>query len=231
MYDFGIDRGPPRRIEAIALARIAALQSTLGWVAPMATRPALVQALEGGGAVAFDHKQQKPKAAAKSKRLAMLSGEQFFDARMLACRALVAEHGANWHLVEGASYWGTIPPKMRRFVTARGSVCKAKPDARLPAAKYWPGGELPAGIVLSPDMPRDRTPRAVVLANALARQIARAEASYRRALLGMRRSRERARRGSSWGMRADNPAAEHRENIQEAWNLRRDLRALLEGRA
>jgi hypothetical protein len=214
----------------MTIARIAALQSTLGWVAPMATRPrapAVVQHRADGTLAVLDPKPVKAKAKRATTKVVMLTGEQFFDARMLACRAVAADVGENWHLVEGASYWGTIPPKMRKFVTARGSVCKAKPDARLPAPRYWPGGELPTGIVLSPDMPRDSTPRAVVLQAEFTRKFERAKLTYDRALEAMNRSRERLNSGGSaftYGTGWHRTA--HRENVAAAWSARADLVAL-----
>lgn len=228
MERLGLDGyGYPReRLDVMTMARIAALQSTLGWLAPMASRPT-VQHLADGGAVVFQEKQQKPKKPAKSQRVVMLTGEQFFDARMAACRAVADDVGENWHLVEGASYWGTIPPKMRRFVTARGSVCKAKPDARLPAPRYWPGGELPAGIVLSPDMPRDRTPAREVRRSEFSRKYERATRDYANARRHMQHTRARINGcGASMTWGGDYYRDQHRENVRAAWVARGDLMAL-----
>ena len=219
MYELGLSydaTGPRGRTAAMTMARIMALQSTLGWVAPMAD---LVRKHADGATVVYDAKQPKPKRATKA-RAGMLTGEQFFDARMAACRAVAADVGENWHLVDGASYWGTIPPKMRRFTTARGSVCKAKPDARLPAARYWPGGELPAGIVLSPDMPRDRTPAREVRRSEFSRKYERATRDYANARRHMQHTRVRLSEGADWQREA------HRENVRAAWVARGDLMAL-----
>ena len=217
MYQIGLSEestAPKLRAEALAIAGIVALQTMLGrravhWAGPL---PA-VQA-------AAARAPRKPAAkAAKAAKPAMLSGEAFFDARMLACRAAAAEVGENWHLVEGASYWGTIPAKMRKFVTARGSVCKAKPDARLPAPRYWAGGVVPAGIVLTPDMPRDRTPATEIERRRLADKLERARYCYRQALRFLDGARHRRYR--------DNQAAvRYRENIAAAWEARGEFRAV-----
>lgn len=230
MYQLGLSdeaTAPRLRAEALAIAGIVALQTILGrsravhWVGPLER-------------VAEAPKARKAprKAAARGVKPAMLSGEAFFEARGAACRAAAAEVGANWHLIEGASHWATIPPKMRKFVTARGSVCKAKPDARLPAPRYWAGGVVPEGIVLMPDMPRDRTPASVAVRNGLVRNVDRAERYYRDALRYLngarRRMREPARFAS--GSYADR-RERYREQIAAAWKLRGELRALREALA
>jgi len=78
--------------------------------------------------------------AAPRKPAAGLTAEQFFDARNAAC----ANAGADWHLADSA--WFTIPNKLRSFKTARGTTIKCHRDGRLPAARYWPDGQLPAGL-------------------------------------------------------------------------------------
>jgi len=78
--------------------------------------------------------------AAPRKPAAGMTAEQFFDARNIAC----ANAGADWHLADSA--WFTIPNKLRSFKTARGTTIKCHRDGRLPAARYWPDGQLPAGL-------------------------------------------------------------------------------------
>jgi hypothetical protein len=221
MYQIGLSEestAPRLRTEALAIAGIVALQTMLGrravhWVGPL---PAVQ-------AVAKSASQRKPKAPAKAQRVAkpvMLSGEAFFDARMLACRAVAAEHGAAWHLVEGASYWGTIPPKLRRFTTARGSVCKAKPDARLPAAHYWPGAELPVGIELQPDGPREVWHPAIIERRKVERWTWQAAGAYRSAVAMIRHTR--------WAMReGEGTREEYQDAIADAWAKRAAWRALV----
>jgi hypothetical protein len=227
---------PRARVDVITMARIMALQTTLGWVVPMVTRPAITRTLATGETVVLDAKQQKPKKPSKSQRVVKapaMTAEAFFDARGLACAAVAADVGTHWHLVAGASQWCSIPSKLRSFTTARGTRIKAKPDARLPAAQYWPGGEMPAGVIAAPDMPRDTTPQAVVRAVHARHTADRAHERYRDTLRYMARSRDRVRDGARWrsyawstgdGTARDRTA--HRENVQAAWTARADWRAL-----
>jgi hypothetical protein len=223
---------PRARLEAIAMARIAALQSTLGWVVPMVTRPRAPDMVQSStsGAVVFDAKQQKPKSRAKSQRVdapAKMTAEQFFDARGAACRAVAADVGEAWHLIAGASQWCAIPTKLRSFTTARGTKIKAKPDARLPSAQYWPGGELPVGVVASPDGARDNTPKAVVRAVQARHASDRAWERYRDALRRVRRTREEISARYSWSTYPmGDRIARNRENVQAAWTARADWHAL-----
>lgn len=207
---------PRRTLEAICIARIRALESVLGngvavrWhTFAAAPKPAAVVPL-------------KPTRRATRARVTM-SGEDFFDARMIACRAIAAEHGEHWHLIEGASQWCNIPSKLRSFKTARGTTIKSRADARLPAAKYWPAGTLPEGVTVAPDMPRDRTPAEVVRIMQAARKLNESEREYKNA-------RERAdyanRRyhDSRFSYRSGDYAESRESAIVSAWNLRRELR-------
>jgi hypothetical protein len=218
MYEPGLTydaTGPRGRTVAMTMARIAALQSTLGWVAPMATRPAITQHKADGSTVAFDAKQQKPKARAKAQRAAKpakpakMTAEQFYRARLAACDALAAEVGPNWHLIEGATLWGSVPSRLR----------KIKSDVRLPVARYWAGG-LPDGVVLFPDMPRDRTPRHVVLKVEADREVIRAERAYKAAYRQMGYARDTARR-SYWDAESrQHYQGDYRAAIRTAWEAR-----------
>lgn len=127
-------------LEAVAVARMAALATFLG----------RDQAIRWHGPAVV---AEAPAAAPKTRRArkaAAMTGEAFFDARMAACRAVAAEHGERWDLVPGASQWASIPSKLRSFKTARGTTIKCRADARLPAARYWPGGVLPDGVTVAP---------------------------------------------------------------------------------
>ncbi|HEX3522842.1 MAG TPA: hypothetical protein VHT52_12230 [Stellaceae bacterium] len=166
MYEIGLSyeaTGPRGRTVAMTMARIAALQSTLGWVAPMATRPAIVQHRADGAVVAFDAKQQKPKARAKAQQVAKpakLSAEQFYDAWMLAIKAMRADVGERWDLRASAWQWAKVPPRMTHFLTPivrdadgvvlrGGTKMKWSAEQKYPAARYWPGGALPVGLEVS----------------------------------------------------------------------------------
>lgn len=176
---------------------------------------------------------RKARKAVVAKAPAM-TAEQFFDARMAACRAVARECGPNWHLVEGASHWCTIPAKLRSFKTSRGTTIKSGDrrykvvDARLPAARFWPGGALPEGVVAAPDMPRDRTPREVALWQAAKReceQLARAYAASRDQAVSRQRWRRFQGPYASYATSSRHDD-ERKAAIVEAWNLRRELREM-----
>jgi hypothetical protein len=213
------DIGLPRRaLDAICIAKITALESVLGTGSAIRWRST-------GSVIPLAPAPAPKRKRTTSAKVAMMSGEQFFDARMVACRAVAAEHGEHWHLIEGASQWCAIPAKLRSFVytSDRGSTkIKCRADARLPAARYWPEGKLPEGITVSPDMPRDRTPADVVRIMHAARNLDQIAGSYKRA-------RERAEHdnrlynGQRFGGSADFWAEQREASIVAAWNLRREL--------
>lgn len=258
MEQLGLDGyGFPReRLDVMTMARIAALQSTLGWLAPMATRPT-VQHLADGGTVAFEQKQQKPKKPTKSQRVVMLTGEQFYDAWMAAVRTMREVHGERWDLRPAAWQWATLAPKHRKLTTAivddghggkRGGVTlKWGRDQKLPAARYWPAGEIPAGVVLTEAVAPVLTPwvpsglgydchpmlarqmaahaeqNAINLPAKLARQAAE---KYRAALRDMNNARNRTRWTHSYGLTEAEVRSSYREAIAAAWALRGEVRAL-----
>lgn len=263
MERLGLDGyGYPReRLDVMTMARIAALQSTLGWLAPMATRPT-VQHLADGGTVAFEQKQQKPKKPTKSQRVVMLTGEQFYDAWMAAVRTMREVHGERWDLRPAAWQWATLLPRHRKFTTAivddgqggkRGGVTlKWGRDQKLPAARYWPAGEIPAGVVLTEAVAPVLTPwvlckhdghdepilthpmlarlyaahaeqNAINLPVKLAREAA---GKYRRALHEMDTARNRMRWKHSYGLTEAELRSSYREAIAAAWALRGEVRAL-----
>jgi hypothetical protein len=214
------DIGLPRRaLDAICIAKITALESVLGTGSAIRWRST-------GSVIPLAPAPAPKRKRATSAKVAMMSGEQFFDARMIACRAVAAEHGEHWHLIEGASQWCAIPAKLRSFVytSDRGSTkIKCRADARLPAARYWPEGKLPEGITVSPDMPRDRTPADVVRIMHAARNLDQTTRTYKRlresANYANRRFHDPRWRGT------DSYWAETRESaIVAAWSARRELR-------
>ncbi len=207
--DYGL---PGPRLTALTMARIAALESVIGaWSALNYHGPTSIKPDKPKG--------RKPRVARVTKPTTM-TGEEFFDARMVACRAVAADVGPNWHLIEGASHWCAIPSKLRSFVyrSARGSVkIKCHADARMPAGRYWPTGTLPEGVIEAPDLPRDRTPAAMVLRIEATRRVKSRCSDYQ----DMRRRAALAQtdRGA-WGNDDDTRHAK----IQAAWDLRRELR-------
>jgi hypothetical protein len=215
------DIGLPRRaLDAICIAKITALESVLGTGSAIRWRST-------GSVIPLAPAPAPKRKRATSAKVAMMSGEQFFDARMIACRAVAAEHGEHWHLIEGASQWCAIPAKLRSFVytSDRGSTkIKCRADARLPAAKYWPEGKLPEGVTVSPDMPRDRTPLRVARTIRAAYELGRLEREYERARKRAADTNTRYH-DSRFGRSEGSYWEEGRESdIIAAWTLRRDLR-------
>lgn len=254
--ELGLNGYPRERMQAIALARIVALQSTLGWVAPMTTRPVFV----AGPLEAVAEVRKAPrKAAAKGKtaKPAMLTGEQFYDAWMAAVGRLRERH-ERWDLVPGAWQWCTLLPKHRRFTTAiiddgaggkkGGVTLKWAKDQKLPAPHYWSGGVLPAGVVVVESIPPTLTPwvryqqpghdtpilthpMLVRLAEARRDQIAadrplRVAALYRKALDKMDHHRDMAAKVGPYYAPLEHRLAEYRKAIAAAWALRAEVRAL-----
>jgi hypothetical protein len=169
MKQLGLNGYPFRRTEAETVARIMALQSTLGWIAPMATRPVFVSGpveavQEIAPTISPRKRANSPRKLAKSQPVV---GEQFYDAWMAAVRALRERH-ERWDLVPGAWQWCTLLPKQRRFTTAivddgqggkkGGVTLKWAKDQKLPAPRYWAGGVLPAGVVVVEPIPPTLTP-------------------------------------------------------------------------
>jgi hypothetical protein len=60
-----------------------------------------------------------------------------------------------WDLEPDMGQWLILPPRYRGFTTARGTRLKV-PERRYPVARYWPGGELPPGVVPIMDGPREQ---------------------------------------------------------------------------
>lgn len=82
----------------------------------------------------------KPRATART-----FKGYDDFHAAFLAAQAAVcAELGERWKLIRGASVYARVPRAWVAVKTAYANLPGHR-DMRLPAAKYWPAGELPAG--------------------------------------------------------------------------------------
>jgi hypothetical protein len=108
------------------------------------------------------------KAAVKVVKPAKLTGEQFYDQWMAAIKAMREVHGDAWHLRPKAWQWCTLPAKLTHLTTAivddgaggkRGGVkLKWSKGQKLPAARYWAGGVLPAAVVVDVLPPPTVTP-------------------------------------------------------------------------
>lgn len=82
------------------------------------------------------------KRGRKPKGDSLMTAETFWRARGEA----IERAGARWHL-DSESRWVTIPAKWRTRRTERGTVLRWNADQRMPAARYWAGGEWPVGLV------------------------------------------------------------------------------------
>lgn len=91
-----------------------------------------------------DWKRVQLKFGAARKR--GMGAEAFFDAYQVARKAVAAAIGVRW-VILGHATWCTVPAGLRSFKTDRGTTIKLPHDIRLPAACYWPGGEIPAGLI------------------------------------------------------------------------------------
>lgn len=96
------------------------------------------------------------KRAARKPKAEPLGALAFWAMHAEAVAAIKAEYGERWGVV--APYGNTelvaVPACWRRFKTARGTILQWHRDHRMPAARFWPTGELPASLEVTPDYPR-----------------------------------------------------------------------------
>ena len=99
----------------------------------------------------------KPKAKARevtpSNR--RLGAREFWDMHAIAVRAIGNVYGAGWKCRAplGETVLATVPAGLRSYKTPTGSTIRWFRDHRMPAAQFWHGGVLPAGLILSEDGP------------------------------------------------------------------------------
>jgi hypothetical protein len=92
-------------------------------------------------------KSTAPKAPAKPK---MVSAAQFWTLHTFAVNRMIAVHGAQWKLTAPEETVETrLPAKLCSYVGPLGGKITWRRDQRIPAAKYWPNGELPVGVDLA----------------------------------------------------------------------------------
>jgi hypothetical protein len=89
-------------------------------------------------------------------KAAVLTALEFWALHAGAVAAIKAEHGERWGVVAplGDTELVAVPACWRRFKTERGTVLQWHRDHRMPAARFWPTGELPIELVITPDYPR-----------------------------------------------------------------------------
>jgi hypothetical protein len=88
-------------------------------------------------------------------RAKLWTAEQFWTACQVAKRAARDALGYRWDLVEGESHHMIMPVRYGGFRTLMGTRLKVSRDQRIPAARWWVGGELPPGVVAMLDGPRE----------------------------------------------------------------------------
>jgi hypothetical protein len=98
-------------------------------------------------------KRAARKPAAKAKPLNAL---EFWAMHAEAVAAIKAEYGERWGVASpfGATELVAVPACWRKFKTERGTILQWHRDQRMPAARFWPTGELPAELVITPDYQR-----------------------------------------------------------------------------
>jgi hypothetical protein len=92
-----------------------------------------------------DWKLVQAKFAGKSRR--GMSAAAFFDAYQMARKAVASAIGDRW-VILGHATWCTVPSGLRSFRSERGTKISLPHDIRLPPACYWPGGEIPDGLIM-----------------------------------------------------------------------------------
>lgn len=96
------------------------------------------------------------KVAATAPKPAKVGAWEFWRMHGEAVAAIGARYGDAWKIRApfGDTVLATVASGWKSAKTERGTVVKWPADGRMPAAQYWPGGELPAGLVISEDYPR-----------------------------------------------------------------------------
>lgn len=101
-------------------------------------------------------KRSVGKAAQMAPKPAKVGAWEFWRLHGRAVGAVRAVYGDAWKIRApfGDTVLATVASGWKSAKTERGTVVKWPADGRMPAAKYWPGGELPAGLVISADYAR-----------------------------------------------------------------------------
>lgn len=96
------------------------------------------------------------KVAATAPKPAKVGAWEFWRMHGQAVDAVRAVYGDAWKIRApfGDTVLATVASGWKSAKTERGTVVKWPADGRMPAAKYWPGGEFPAGLVIAADYAR-----------------------------------------------------------------------------
>ena len=94
------------------------------------------------------------KPTRKPVKAPAIGAQEFWSLHSLAVRSIMAAHGARWRLVAPEeTIEVSVPPRLRSYVGPMGGRITWRRDWRVPAARWWPGAELPAGVEASPPPP------------------------------------------------------------------------------
>jgi len=104
----------------------------------------------------------KPEPRKSTPSTRRLGAREFWDMNSFAVHAIVNVYGTGWKCRAplGETVLASVPAGLRSYKTPTGSTVRWLRDHRMPAARFWPGGALPAGLILSEDGPRETKPRA-----------------------------------------------------------------------
>lgn len=86
----------------------------------------------------------KAKRASKPTAMAFRDSDAFLPAYSVACDRARAAHGAAWSINPDARVAARVPAAWVRIKVYNRTIAGRR-DLNLPAAQFWPGGELPTG--------------------------------------------------------------------------------------
>lgn len=101
-------------------------------------------------------KRSAGRVAVAASKAVKINVWEFWRMHGEAVAAIRAIYGDRWKVTSpfGQTVLATVASGWKSAKTERGTVVKWPADGRMPAAQYWHGGELPAGLVISEDYPR-----------------------------------------------------------------------------
>lgn len=99
------------------------------------------------------------KAAAKAPKVVKapaITGFAFWALHGRAVDAIRAIYGDAWKVKAPPEHTvlASVIPALRTITSERGTKIKYPRDGRFPAAEYWPGSEIPAGVTIEADYAR-----------------------------------------------------------------------------
>lgn len=104
----------------------------------------------------------KPEPRKSTPSTRRIGAREFWDMLAIAVHAINYVYGTGWKCRAplGETVLASVPAGLRSYKTPTGSTVRWLRDHRMPAARFWPGGVLPSGLIVSEDGPRETKPRA-----------------------------------------------------------------------